>query len=96
MKIKDGFILRNIADEWVVVPIGERALRMQGALILNDVASFLWKQLSSSVSYEAVLDALLSQYDIDPITAQEDLNAFLQKIREIDALDEETNNREGA
>lgn len=96
MKIKDGFILRNIADEWVVVPVGERALRMQGALILSDVAAFLWKKLQTSIPYETILSALLDQYDIDPSTAAEDLNTFLLKLQEIDALDEEISDREGA
>ena len=89
MKIKDGFLLKNIAGEWVVVPTGDRALRMQGAMILNDVASFIWRQLQSSVLYEAVLDAITNDYDIDRSEAKRDLDAFLLRLQEIDALDDE-------
>ena len=89
MKIKDGFLLKNIAGEWVVVPTGDRALRMQGAMILNDVASFIWRQLLSSVLYEAVLDAIVNDYDIERSEAQRDLDAFLNRLKELDALDDE-------
>jgi hypothetical protein len=91
MKIKDGFILRNIAGEWVVVPTGERALRMQGAMILNEVASFIWRQLQSSILYEAVLDAIVRDYDIARDDAKRDLDIFLRHLLEIDALDDENN-----
>ena len=89
MKIKDGFLLKNIAGEWVVVPTGDRALRMQGAMILNDVASFIWKKLQSSVLYEAVLDAITNDYDIKRSEAKQDLDIFLSRLQEIDALDDE-------
>lgn len=94
MKIKDGFILRNIADEWVVVPIGERALQMQGALVLNEVAAFIWKQMQSSIAYETIVSQMLDQYDISPETAAQDLHSFLQKLRAIDAIDEENSSGE--
>ena len=96
MKIKDGFILRNIAGEWVVVPTGENALRMQGAMILNDVASFIWRQLQSSVVYEAVLDAILRDYDINRVDAKRDLDGFLRRLQEVGALDEETDDGKDA
>lgn len=89
MRIKDGFILRSIADEWVVVPTGERALRTQGAMILNDVAAFIWRQLQSSVQYETVLSAILNDYDIGRDDAKQDLDTFLRRLSEMDALDEE-------
>ena len=96
MKIKDGFLLKNIAGEWVVVPTGDRALRLQGAMILNEVASFIWRQLQSSALYEAVLDAITHDYDVERSDAKQDLDDFLLRLQEIDALDNELKIVKGA
>lgn len=95
MKIKDGFILRSIAGEWVVVPTGEMALRMQGAMVLNDVASFIWKHLLTSTMYVEVLDAIVNEYDITRDAAKQDLDTFLQRLDEMDALDRQNDCEDG-
>ena len=96
MKIKDGFLLKNIAGEWVVVPTGDRALHLQGAMILNDVASFIWRKLQSSVLYDAVLDAITNDYDVERSDAKRDLDDFLLHLQEIDAIDHELKIVKGA
>ena len=41
MKIKDGFVLRQVADTWVVMPLGQQSLDFDGMLTLNDTGALL-------------------------------------------------------
>ena len=37
MKIKEGFMLRNVADNYIVVPVGKASLEFKGLINLNGV-----------------------------------------------------------
>ena len=88
MKIKKDFILRNIADTHIVVPVGERVVEFKGMMTLNDTGSFIWKNLTQEVSYEELLALILDEYDIDEETAKKDLDAFIVKAHETAVLEE--------
>ena len=80
MKIKDGYLLREIAGNYVVVPVGN--VDFDGMISLNDAGVFIWKQLEEETTFESVLSAFLNEYEIDEATAKSDLDAFLKKMRD--------------
>ncbi len=86
MKIKEGFLLRKIADVHVVVPVGESSLDFNGIITLNESAAFLFEQLQGDMTIESLLDRLLAEYDVDRDTAMEDIDAFFLKLREANLL----------
>ena len=81
MKIKAGFILRNVADQWVVVPIGERVVEVNGILTLSESGAFLWKILEVDTSEAELVKRILIEYDIDEDTAKKDVQAFVEAVR---------------
>lgn len=88
MKLKDGFVLKNIIDEWIVMPVGSNVKKFKNAIILNDVSVFMWKQLAKSVSYDELMQSVLDEYDIDKESAAGDLDKFLEQLRSLDILAE--------
>ena len=50
MKLKDGFLLKEIAGSWVVVPVGEQVVDFQMMITLNETGAFLWEKLKNKVS----------------------------------------------
>ncbi|MBR6400270.1 MAG: PqqD family protein [Firmicutes bacterium] len=88
MKIKDGFILRTVADSCIVVPVGERSIDFSGVITLNEVGAFLWKALEQPCDKAALLEKLTAEYDVDADTAAKDIDAFLAKLREANLLDD--------
>ena len=80
MKIKDGYLLKEIAGNYVVVPVGN--VDFDGMISLNDAGVFIWKQLEKETNFESLLSAFLNEYEIDEATAKSDLNAFLMKMRD--------------
>ncbi len=87
MKIKDGYLLRQMADTFVAVPTGRAALDFSGVITLNRVGAFLWKNMEKKTEEQALLDALLAEYEVDEKKAKADLEAFLQKLRMADLIE---------
>ena len=86
MKIKEGFVLRNVVDEFIVMPTGDNIAKFEGAVVLNEVSAFIFKQLENPVSREDLLTAMLNEYDVDEATAAADLDALLEKFAEMGVL----------
>lgn len=82
MKIKDGFILREVAGSFIVVAVGEAVKNFHGIINLNETGAFLWKILESGASKEDLIKALLAEYDVDEKTAVSDVNGFIEKLQE--------------
>ncbi len=88
MRIKDGFVLRNVIDEYVVMPTGDNIAKFAGTVVLNEVSAFLFRQLENPVSRADLLSALLNEYDVDEATAGADLDALLDQFREMGLLED--------
>ena len=86
MKIVEGFILKNIADTYVVVPLGTNTVSFRSIISLNESGAFLWSQLENDITEEQLLDAMLKEYDIDEATAKADITAFIGKLNEAGLL----------
>ena len=86
MKLKDGFILRQVAGKTVVLPCDE-ALDLNMMITLNGTGAFLWDKLQEETTQEALVAALLAEYDVDEETASRSVAAFVEKLKSHDFLD---------
>lgn len=77
LKIKEGFMLREIAGTWVVVPIGQSLVDFNGLMTLNESSTLIWKQLETGSDLEKLTSLILSEYDIDENTARSDIQEFI-------------------
>ena len=79
MKIKDGFILRQVASQNVVLPTGKE-LNLNMMITLNDTGAFLWEHLQTETNEDALVVALLKEYDVDEDTARTCVRQFVKKL----------------
>jgi len=86
VKIKDGYMLREVAGNSVVVAVGKATLDFNGLITLNSTGTLLWKLLEKETSEEALLTAMLEAYEIDEATARADLTEFLEKMKDAGLL----------
>ena len=87
MKIKEGFVLRNVVDEHIVMPTGDNIAKFEGAVVLNEVAAFVYKQLENPVGRDDLLAAMLAEYEIDEATAAADLDALLEQFQNMGLIE---------
>lgn len=88
MKIKEGFVLRELGGQNVVVPLGKASKNFNGVIYLNETGAFLFKQLKENKNEEELLSLLLNEYEIDENTAKKDLDIFIHQLKEGKLLDE--------
>ena len=85
MKLKDGFVLREVAGECVVIPTGD-ALDLNMMITLNETGCTLWKRLEQEAEMADLTAALLAEYDVDEVTAAAAAEQFVAKLKEHDFL----------
>lgn len=89
MRISDQYMLRQVADEYLVIPVGEAALKVKGLIGLSESGSLLYRKLLEGCGQEELVAALLAEYDIDRETARVDTAEFLDQMRRMGILIEE-------
>ena len=87
MKIKNGFLLRQVGEQNVVVAVGEESRNFNGIIRLNNTGRYLWEKLQNETSENGLVSAMLTEYDIDEATAKNDIADFLSTLKEADLLD---------
>ena len=80
MKLKKNFVLRQVAGAWVVLPLSAETVNFSGMLQLNDSGAMLWRVLEEGGGQEALVDALLGEYDVTREQAEADVQEFLAKL----------------
>lgn len=88
MKIKEGFLLRQVGDNHIVVPVGTQMVDFRCIITLNETGAFIWKQLQNPCTQEDIVSALLAEYDVSAELAAADVDVYLAALREKDLLDE--------
>ncbi len=88
MKINENFVLRQIADTWVVLPLGDATLDFNGMITLNETGSLLWNLLEKGCEKADLVNGLLDEYDVTEEQASADVEVFLNKLRNIDCLED--------
>lgn len=86
MKIKKGFLLRKVGAQNVVVAVGAESRNFNGIIRLNDTGKFLWEKLSSEISEDELVSAMISEYEIDEATARNDIESFIETLKEANLL----------
>ena len=91
MKVKENFVLRQIAGAWVVLPLGAATLDLNGMLKLNESGVLLWRCLEQNGGREELIQALLDTYQVSREQAAQDVDAFLEKLIQAGCLDAQYN-----
>lgn len=81
MKIKEGFLLRQVAGQTVVLPAGKE-LDLNLMITLNETGAFLWEQMQAETDEAALTAALLREYEVSEAAARAGVEAFVKKLND--------------
>lgn len=82
MKIKNGFVLRQLGDSYIIVPTGDAKLGFNGMISFNGTGALIWRALEQGMDKEQTVAELTRVYDIDPAKAAADIDSFYAKLQE--------------
>ena len=87
MKIKEGFLVHEVAGNFVVIKIGQEAVNFNGLITLSESAKMLWDILKDGAEVKDLVNKLLSEYDIDEETATNDTLEFIESLKKNNILE---------
>lgn len=80
MKIKEGYILREVAGNNIIVAVGGESVNFDGIKTLNETGTFLWRNIEKGMDEEMLINALTDEYEVDAETAKADVKEFVSLL----------------
>jgi len=78
MKIKKDFVLRTVAGQHLVVPVGQEAVNFNGVVTLNNSGKLLFEAMQENIKKEELVKLLLDKYDVTEEQALKDIDEFIK------------------
>ena len=88
MKLRGEFVVRNVLDNTVAVPVGQTALQFNGMIMLNAVSRVIWLSLEQETTVESIVEAVIAAFDVESSQAKDLVLEFLQQLRDAQLLEE--------
>ncbi len=81
MEIKKQVILRSVAGEHMLIPVGETVFQYNGIFMLTESGKFLWENIEKGVEVEQLKQLLMDEYGIDFDVASADVDEFIEMLK---------------
>ena len=89
MKLAEGYLIREIAGSYVLIPVGQNVVDYRNILSTNNTGNFILEKLEKDNSYEELFSAVCLEYsteDKEKEQVKQDLDEFLSELREKNLL----------
>lgn len=88
MKLRGEFVVRQVMDNTVAIPVGQTVLRLNGMILLNDVSKIIWDCLEQGTNLESIVKTVTDAFDVSTDEARTDISEFCDKLRNLQLLEE--------
>ena len=88
MKIKEGFVLREVLGNYVVVAVGEASKNFRGMIKLNATAADIWSCVSQGMDTDGIYDVLFNKYEVEENQLRDDIKSTLDILKANGLLEE--------
>lgn len=89
MRIKNGFVLRKVCNENVIVDEEIEAINFDKMFVLNESAAWLWEQAQAMGNFtiETLAEKLCEAYDVTPDEAKTDVAEIIADWQKVDVVE---------
>lgn len=87
-RIKSGYILREIAGEYAIIPVNEECMITNAVMIPNDTAVFFWKAFQQISTIEDIVQKGISEYEAAEDTIRNATQRFVNDALKYQILEE--------
>ena len=88
MKQNPNYIMCEISDEHILIPVGAAAVNFNGVISLGGIGGDIWTMLENEISRDELVEKILAEYDVSREQATADIDGFLEKLRNAGCLEE--------
>lgn len=82
MKIKQGFVMRDVAGQAVAIATGEASKSFHGMVKLNDTGAVIWNGIEKGLDEAEIAEQLTAGYDVEADQALKDVESFIARMRD--------------
>ncbi len=87
MKIKEGYMMRKVAGNCVVVPMGDEVTNFNGMINLNETGEVIFENLQKGCTKEELVEAMLKEFDAPREVIERDVDMFMEKLEKVGILE---------
>lgn len=80
MKIKEGFVVRKVMGNNVVIATGAQSKKFHGMVKLNDTAAEIWGYIADGLDIDAIVDKMREKYDVDESLLRADVEKTVNTL----------------
>ncbi|MBO5332849.1 MAG: PqqD family protein [Clostridia bacterium] len=88
MKIKDGFILKDVAGSKIVIATGEQRMNFNGVITFNEVGAEVFNLLDGTNSVEDIVAKISSDYNAPVEIVKADIEKLIEKMKKHNLIEE--------
>ena len=88
MKIKDGYILKDVAGAKIVIATGAQRLNFNGVMTFNEVGAVVFNMLDGTNSVQDIATKISEDYDVPFERVQTDVENLIKKMKEHNLIEE--------
>ncbi len=87
MKIREGYILRTLLGQHIVMVVGSDDKMFNGQIVLNESSVFLWKLLLIPQNRKFLISSILEEYEITSDMAEDAVDLFIDRLSDLNVLE---------
>ena len=78
MKIKEGYRLRKVGSNSIVVALG--GINFTGLITVNETGTFIWKMLEKGAEVDEIVSALAKECGVSENEIKDEVTDFIKKL----------------
>ena len=87
MKIKNGFVVREIAGQTIVIALGEATKTFNGMIKLNETGKIIWDMLAEGSDKDSIVKRICDEYEADAAMVEADVDSFIKTLQGANILE---------
>lgn len=78
MKIKKGYVIRQVMGNYVIIATGEESRNFHGMVKLNETAANIWKYIAEGKDRDEIAAAMLAEYEVEEQKLRQDIDKTIE------------------
>ena len=88
MTVNKYFVVRTVAGETMLIPVGKNVLKYNGIFTLSESGAMIYRLLCEDKTEEEIIAALAESFGEAEATLKSDYDDFISQLKETDIISE--------
>ena len=77
---KAHFVCKHTGEELLLIPLKDNVADFNQYLVLNELGAFIWTALSAELTFDALQEQILNEFEVEEGILRTDLEKFIPEI----------------